>query len=139
MQPGAPDGSAVRVAVIELFAARIAGASPRDLAQRFDADADLTVRGGAGEPPWTGRGSGRAGAAEHFARLGEEADLELFDLVTIRASGHRAVVTGTVRATVRATGLAVVGTFVLDVAVDPRGLITRYRLLDDGWAACGVG
>lgn len=146
MQPGAPVDlvadpaeSAVRVAVIELFAARIAGASPCDLAQRFDVDVDLTVRGGDGEPPWTAGGSGRAGVVEHFARLGETVDLEQFDRVTIRASGHRAVVTGSVRATVRATGLGVAGTFVLDVAVDAHGLITRYLLLDDGWAARGAG
>ncbi|MFI2363624.1 nuclear transport factor 2 family protein [Promicromonospora sp. NPDC019610] len=137
MQPEAPDGSAVRVAVIELFAARIAGASPRDLAQRFDVDVDLTVRGGDGDPPGGSCGSGRARAAEHFARLREAVDLEQFDLVTIRASGHRAVVTGTVQATVRATGLGVAGAFVLDVAVDPRELITRYHLIEGGWGASG--
>ncbi|WP_285101976.1 nuclear transport factor 2 family protein [Promicromonospora sp. MEB111] len=134
-----PPESAVRVAVIELFAARIAGASPRDLAQRFDADVDLTVRSGDGEPPWSSRGSGRARAAEHFARLRETVDLEQFDLVTIRASGRRAVVTGTVRVTVRATGLGAAGAFVLDIAVAPHGLITRYHLLEDGWAARGAG
>lgn len=132
-----PAESAVRVAVIELFAARTAGASPRDLAQRFDEDVDLTVRGGEGDSPWTGRGSGRAGAAEHFARLRETVDREQFDLVAVHASGRRAVVTGTVQGTLGATGRGVVGAFVLDIAVDLQGLITRYHLIEDDWAASG--
>jgi hypothetical protein len=105
--------SAVRVAVVELLAARVAGASPGELALRFDAGVD----------------PGFAGAA----LLGEALDVEHIDLDTIRADGDRAVVTGTCRARERATGLAVAGEFALDVAVGPDGLITRYDVLDDGW------
>ena len=109
--------SGVRVAVVELFAARVAGASPRDLARRFDADADTGFEG--------------------LALLGEALDVEHVDLDTIRAEGDRAVVTGTCRARVRATGLVLAGEFVLDVAVGPDGRITRCHVLEERWTAAG--
>ncbi|MFI2487671.1 hypothetical protein ACH47X_12210 [Promicromonospora kroppenstedtii] len=109
--------SGVRVAVVELFAARVAGASPRDLARRFDADADTGFEG--------------------LALLGEALDVEHVDLDTIRAEGDRAVVTGTCRARVRATGLVLAGEFVLDVAVGLDGLITRCHVLEERWTAPG--
>ncbi|MFD7025605.1 hypothetical protein [Promicromonospora sukumoe] len=109
--------SAVRVAVVELLAARVAGASPGELALRFDTDVDLGSEGG--------------------GLLGEALAVEHIDLDTLRAEGDRAVVTGTCRARVRATGVALVGEFALDVAVGPDGRITRYDVLEDRWTAPG--
>ncbi|MGW2093608.1 hypothetical protein [Promicromonospora sukumoe] len=109
--------SAVRVAVVELLAARVAGASPRELARRFDADAAPGLAG--------------------VDLLGEALAVEHIDLDTIWAEGDHAVATGTCRARVRATGAALVGEFALDVAVGPDGLITRYDVLEDRWTALG--
>ena len=109
--------SAVRVAVVELLAARVAGASPRELARWFDADVDL--------------------GSEGVALFGEALAVEHIDLDTIRAEGDRAVATGTCRARVLATGHALVGEFALDVAVGPDGLITCYRVLEDRWEPAG--
>ncbi|GAA2227229.1 hypothetical protein GCM10010413_23450 [Promicromonospora sukumoe] len=109
--------SAVRVAVVELLAARVAGASPGELAPRFGAGVDLGLAG--------------------VGLLGEALAVEHIDLDTIRAEGDRAVATGTGRARVRATGVALVGEFALDVAVGPDGLINRYDVLEDRWTAAG--
>ncbi|MFI8524049.1 hypothetical protein ACIGB8_06370 [Promicromonospora sukumoe] len=117
--------SAVRVAVVELLAARVAGASPGELALRFGV--------GVGAGVGVGVHLGLAGVG----LLGEALDIEHIDLDTIRAEGDRAVATGTGRARVRATGAVLVGEFALDVAVGPDGLITRYDVLEDRWTAAG--
>lgn len=109
--------SAVRIAVVELLAARVAGASPRELARLFDERV----------------GPGLAGVS----LLGDALDIEHIDLDTVRAEGNRAVATGTCRARVRATGHVLVGEFALDVAVGPDGLITCCHVLDDRWSAPG--
>jgi hypothetical protein len=129
-----PNGSLVRTAVDELFAAWIAGATPEELAERFHEDVDCFIPGDTQNVPWIGRKIGRAGIAEHFAQLGQSVTTESWEVDTIMTDGNRAVMLGNFRPRVNATGRAIDSEYAFDVAVDETGLITRYHMLEDSWA-----
>ena len=132
--PAQPDGSPVRTAVAGLFDARLAGATPQELAERFHEDVDWFIQGDTAAVPWIGRKTGRAGVAEHFEQLGQSVRPEAFEIDTIMSDGDRAVVLGTFRAVVVATGGPMDSEYAFDVTVDETGLITRYHMLEDSWA-----
>ncbi|MFD6446744.1 nuclear transport factor 2 family protein [Promicromonospora sp. NPDC060204] len=135
--PGPTDqqsDSLVRTVVNAYFDARLAGATPEELAERFHENVDWFIQGDAENVPWIGRKVGRAGVAEHFAQLGENVRPEAFEVDTIMADGNRAVVLGTFRARVIATGRLMDSEYVFDISVDDAGLITRYHMLEDSWA-----
>ncbi|MFE7507196.1 nuclear transport factor 2 family protein [Promicromonospora sp. NPDC057488] len=132
--PATLSGSPARAAVTGLFDARLAGASPQELAGRFHEDVDWFIQGDTAAVPWIGRKTGRAGVAEHFEQLGLSVRPEAFEIDTILADGDRAVVLGTFRAVVLATGRAMDSEYAFDVTVDDAGLITRYHMLEDSWA-----
>lgn len=131
---GDPHGSLVRTAVTGFFDARLAGDSPLELAGRFHEDVDWYIQGDTETVPWIGRKKGRAGVAEHFTQLGEGVRPEGFEIDTVLSDGNRAVVLGTFRTRVAATGKLIDSEYAFDVAVDDAGLFTRYHMLEDSYA-----
>ncbi|MFJ3405949.1 nuclear transport factor 2 family protein [Promicromonospora sp. NPDC090134] len=131
---GQPNGSLVRTAVNAFFEARLAGATPHELAERFHEDVDWFIQGDTENVPWIGRKVGRAGVAEHFTQLGASVRPEGFEVDATMTDGNRAVVLGTFRARVAATGRLMDSEYVFDITVDDTGLITRYHMLEDSWA-----
>ncbi|WFE53277.1 nuclear transport factor 2 family protein [Micromonospora sp. WMMD1155] len=131
---GQPDRLLVRSAVDRFFAARLAGASPEELAEHFHENVDWYIQGDTKTVPWIGRKTGRAGIVEHFTQLAQNVRAEAFEIDTTMAHGNRAVVLGTFRARMVATERVVDSEYVFDIAVDDTGLITRYHMLEDSWA-----
>ncbi|MFJ5737681.1 nuclear transport factor 2 family protein [Streptomyces microflavus] len=113
-----------------LFEQLLSGASPDELAQRFDEDVDWFIPGDTSVVPWIGRKTGRDGVAEFYAQLGRGAKVKHFQIDTIIGDGDRCVVLGSLRTEVLATGRDIESDFAYDIEVRD-GLITRYRMFED--------
>lgn len=131
---GRPSSSTVLTAVNGFFDARLAGATPQELSERFHEDVDWFIQGDTGTVAWIGRKAGRAGVAEHFAQLAESIQPEGFAVDVTMADGNRALVVGTFSSRVVATGRLIDSEYVFDISVDDTGLVTRYHMLEDSWA-----
>ena len=131
---GQPNDSLVRTAVDGLFAARLAGATPEELTERFHENADWFIQGDTSALPWIGRKVGRAEIADHFAQHGQSTRPEAFEIDTIMTDGNRAVVLGTFVIRMLATDRVAESEYAFDITVDDSGLITRYHMLEDSWA-----
>jgi hypothetical protein len=118
----------------EMFEARAAGASPKELSKFFDKDVDWFIQGDTDSVPWLGRKVGRAEIVEHFTQLEELTRPEKFQVDAVIGDGDRAVALGTFRVNILATGLSFDSEFAFDITVDDNGLITRYHVLEDSFA-----
>ncbi|WP_216204863.1 nuclear transport factor 2 family protein [Amycolatopsis aidingensis] len=90
------------------------------------------IPGATGIVPWIGRRSGKAEAAEFFARFGDYLEPDRFEVHRIVADGPHAVAIGELRSRVRATGRVIESPFAFDLTVHD-GLITRYVMFEDSW------
>ncbi len=123
-----------REATEALFAARAAGASPKQLAKHFDKNVDWYIQGDTAHVPWLGRKVGRAEIAEHFAQLEELTTPEKLEVDAIIGDGDRAIAVGTFRVKILATGRSFDSEFAFDITVGKNGLITRYHVTEDSFA-----
>ncbi|WP_331763648.1 nuclear transport factor 2 family protein [Streptomyces anthocyanicus] len=126
-----------REAATALFAQLRSGASPNELAERFDESVDWFIPGDTSVVPWIGRKSGRAGVAEFYAQLAVMTEAKAFDVATIVGDGDRCVVLGSLRTTVLATGREIGTDFAFDIEICG-GLITRYHMFEDTLAVAAA-
>ncbi|MEW2066180.1 nuclear transport factor 2 family protein [Streptomyces sp. NPDC007346] len=122
-----------REAAKTLFEQLLSGASPDELAQRFDEDVDWFIPGDTSVVPWIGCKTGRVGVAEFYTQLGQGAKVKHFQIDTIIGDGDRCVVLGSLRTEVLGTGRDIESDFAYDIEVRD-GLITRYHMFEDTWA-----
>lgn len=125
--------TSARDAASALFEQIRLGASPHELAQRYDEDVDWFVPGNTSVVPWIGRKTGRSGVAEFYTQLAQLTKIKHFTIDTIVGDGTRCVALGSLRTRVLATGRDIVSDFAFDIEVRD-GLITRYHMFEDTWA-----
>jgi ketosteroid isomerase-like protein len=123
-----------RKVAIEFMDARFAGATPQQLSKFFSKNADWYMQGDEAAAPWLGRKVGRAEFVEHFTQLEELTRAEDFQMDQIVADRDRAIVLGTFRVTILATGKTFDSEYAFDIKVGRNGKITRYHALEDSLA-----
>ncbi|MCG5219409.1 nuclear transport factor 2 family protein [Streptosporangium soli] len=131
------DNTTTRSAV-EAFLGRMAEGDHDGIAELFAERIDWQLNwpaGGHPSVPWIRSRTGRADIAGHFRMLDAYHVPEKNDssVTRILVDGTDAVVLGTLRQTVRATGVAYTSAFALHLTFED-GLITRYHIYEDSLA-----
>lgn len=119
---------------IVLVAAIKAGASHTELANLYDEKAEMFIPGDTKHIPWIGKRTGRKQIAEHYRLLWENAKSEKLDVTDILTKGNRVVILGYFESRYKANNKLIKSEFSIDVVVE-NGLITRYHVLEDSFAA----
>jgi ketosteroid isomerase-like protein len=108
------------------------GATPDELAARFDVNADYLIPGDTKNVPWIGHRIGRTAIKESFRLLRENITPEKLVFTDILAKGDRVVVLGYLESRMKKNNKQMKSEFSIDIVVK-NGLLTRYHLLEDSF------
>jgi ketosteroid isomerase-like protein len=131
LQKAVQDSTALQV-VNEFFDRFKKGATPDELATRFDLNADYFIPGDTKNVPWIGHRTGRAAIKESFRLLRENIKPEKLVFTDILAKGDRVVVLGYLESRMKKNNQQMKSEFSIDIVVK-NGLLTRYHLLEDSF------
>ncbi|MDJ1502067.1 hypothetical protein [Xanthocytophaga agilis] len=131
IQKAERDSTALKV-VNEFFDRFKKGATPDELATRFDLNADYFIPGDSKNVPWIGHRTGRAAIRESFRLLKENIAPEKLIFTDILAKGDRVVILGYLESRMKKNNKVIKSEFSIDIVVK-NGLITRYHLLEDSF------
>lgn len=116
----------------EFFNSFKKGATPNELASRFDVNADYLIPGDTKNLPWIGHRVVRAAIKESFRLLRENIKPEKLVFTDILAKGDRVVVLGYLESRMKKNNKQMKSEFSIDIVVK-NGLLTRYHLLEDSF------
>ncbi|MEU5403081.1 nuclear transport factor 2 family protein [Streptomyces sp. NPDC005963] len=129
-----PDGEEETRAVVSALLTRLQEGSPDRIAELFAPEVDWVI---AENPavPWIRPRRTRADVADHFRELadGQQPDPAGTSIDAITVTADRALLSGRLAGTVRATGKSFRSPFTLGLTVRG-GLITGYRVVEDALA-----
>jgi ketosteroid isomerase-like protein len=125
------DSTALKV-VNDFFDSFKKGATPDEIAARFDVNADYLIPGDMKNVPWIGHRTGRAAIKESFRLLRENIKPEKLVITDILAKGDRVVVLGYLESRMKKNNKQMKSEFSIDIIVK-NGLLTRYHLLEDSF------
>ena len=83
--------------------------------------------------PWVGRKTGRQAMANFIRDQRTMTELLAFDVEDVLASEERAVVVGTLRTRIKATGKITATQFALVLTIAEE-VVTRFQMLEDSYA-----
>jgi ketosteroid isomerase-like protein len=125
------DSSALKV-VNDFFDSFKKGATPDEIAAKFDINADYFIPGDTKNVPWIGHRTSRAAIKESFRLLRENIKPEKLVFTDILAKGNRVVVLGYLESRMKKNNKQMKSEFSIDIMVK-NGLLTRYHLLEDSF------
>jgi len=125
------DSTALKV-VNEFFDSFKKGATPDELAAKFDVNADYLIPGDTKHVSWIGHRIGRAAIKESFRLLRENIKPEKLIFTDILAKGDRVVILGYLESRMKKNNKQMKSEFSIDIVVK-NGLLTRYHLLEDSF------
>jgi ketosteroid isomerase-like protein len=125
------DSTALKV-VNDFFDSFKKGATPDEIAAKFDVNADYLIPGDSKNVPWIGHRIGRAAIKESFRLLRENIQPEKLVFTDILAKGDRVVVLGYLESRMKKNNKQMKSEFSIDIVVK-NGLLTRYHLLEDSF------
>jgi ketosteroid isomerase-like protein len=108
------------------------GATPDEIAAKFDINADYFIPGDTKNVPWIGHRTSRAAIKESFRLLRENIKPEKLVFTDILAKGDRVVVLGYLESRMKKNNKQMKSEFSIDIMVK-NGLLTRYHLLEDSF------
>jgi ketosteroid isomerase-like protein len=109
-----------------------AGRDPADIAAPFAEDLSFEVQGDDGVMPWVGRKVGRQAMADFMRDLRDLTETLSFDVEDILASEARAVIVGSLRTRIKATGKITASQFALVLTIT-NGVVSRFQMLEDSF------
>lgn len=109
-----------------------AGRDPVEIAAPFAEDLSFEVQGDEGAMPWVGHKVGRQAMVDFMRDLRELTEPLAFDVEDILASEARAVIVGSLRTRIKATGKIVSTQFALVLTIT-NGVVSRFQMLEDSF------
>ncbi|MGW8135984.1 nuclear transport factor 2 family protein [Sphingomonas zeae] len=103
-----------------------------EVARAFAEDLRFEIQGDVGALPWIGQKTGRQAMADFLRDLRALTDPLSFEVYDILASDTRAVVLGSLRSRITATGKITASQFALVFTVAD-GAIVRFQMLEDSY------
>lgn len=108
------------------------GREPDAIAASFAEDLSFEVQGDDGVLPWIGRKAGRQAMADFLRDLRDLTEPLAFDVEDILASEDRAVIIGSLRSRIKATGRITASQFALVLTI-AHGKVIRFQMLEDSF------
>ena len=108
------------------------GRDPGEVAALFAEDLVFESQGDDGILPWVGRKTGRKAMAQFVRDQRAMTEPLAFDVEDVLASEERAVIVGTLRARIKATGKTTATQFALVLTVADN-VVTRFQMLEDSY------
>lgn len=108
------------------------GRDPEEIAAACAKDLIFEVQGDDGVLPWIGRHTGRQAMADFIENQRAMIEPLAFDVEDVLASEERAVVVGSLRSKLKATGKTAATQFVLILTIVD-GVIARFQMLEDSY------
>lgn len=105
---------------------------PTETAALFAENLLFEIQGDDGVLPWIGRKVGRQAIVDWMRDLGELTEPLAFDVDDVLASESRAVIVGSLRTRIKATGKTTATQFALVLTIAD-GLIGRFQMLEDSF------
>ncbi|GAB4045530.1 nuclear transport factor 2 family protein [Spirosoma litoris] len=131
IQNAEQDSMALKV-VNDFFDSFKKGATPDEIAAKFDVNADYFIPGDTKNVPWIGHRTGRDAIKESFRLLRENIQPEKLVFTDMLAKGDRVVVLGYLESRMKKNNKQMKSEFSIDIVVK-NGLLTRYHLLEDSF------
>jgi ketosteroid isomerase-like protein len=125
------DSTALKV-VNDFFDSFKKGATPDELAAKFDVNADMFIPGDTKNVPWIGKRIGRKAIADHFKLLRENIKPLKLEFTDILNKSDRVVILGYLESQMKKNGKVMKSEFSIDIVVK-NGLLARYHLLEDSF------
>ena len=108
------------------------GRDPAEIAALFAENLSFEIQGDDGVLPWIGRKVGRQAMVEFIRDLRDLTEPLAFDVEDILASEDRAVIVGSLRSRIKATGRITASQFALVLTIDRR-IVNRFQMLEDSF------
>ena len=108
------------------------GRDPDEIAASFAEDLVFEIQGDDGALPWIGRKSGRRAMADFIRDQRAMTEPLEFEVEDVLASETRAVVIGSLRSRIKATGRITASQFALVLTIAD-GVVTRFQMLEDSY------
>lgn len=108
------------------------GLDPAEIAAPFSEDLSFEIQGDVGVLPWIGHKVGRQAMADFLRDLRSLTEPVSFDVEDILASEARAVILGSLRSRIKATGKVTASQFALVLTIS-EGTVTRFQMLEDSF------
>ena len=108
------------------------GRDPAQIAAIFAENLSFEIQGDNGVLPWIGRKVGRQAMADFMRDLRDLTEPLAFDVDDILANETRAVIVGSLRSRVKATGRITASQFALVLTI-AQGTVTRFQMLEDSF------
>lgn len=108
------------------------GQDPKDIASAFAEDLRFEIQGDVGALPWIGRTTGRQAIADFLRDQRTLTEPMAFEVEDILASDTRAVILGSLRSRIVATGKTTESQFALVLTIAD-GVIVRFQMLEDSY------
>ena len=108
------------------------GRDPDEIAASFAEDLVFEIQGDDGALPWIGRKSGRRAMADFIRDQRAMTEPLEFEVEDVLASETRAVVIGSLRSRIKATGRITASPFALVLTIAD-GVVTRFQMLEDSY------
>lgn len=108
------------------------GQDPNDIASAFAENLRFEIQGDVGALPWIGRKTGRQAIAEFLHDQRTLTEPMAFEVEDILASDTRAVILGSLRSRIVATGKTTESQFALVLTIAD-GVIVRFQMLEDSY------
>lgn len=108
------------------------GQDPNDIASAFAENLRFEIQGDVGALPWIGRKTGRQAIADFLRDQRTLTEPMAFEVEDILASDTRAVILGSLRSRIVATGKTTESQFALVLTIAD-GVIVRFQMLEDSY------
>lgn len=108
------------------------GRDPAETAAAFAENLSFEIQGDNGVLPWIGRKVGRQAMADFMRDLRDLTEPLAFDVEDILASEARAVIVGSLRSRIKATGRITASQFALVLTI-AHGTVIRFQMLEDSF------
>ena len=121
------------IEIAQVFLDGIAnGRDPAEIAAPFADNLTFEIQGDDGVLPWVGRKVGRQMMADFISNLRVLTEPVAFDVEDILASETRAVIVGSLRSRIKATGRTTASQFALVLTI-AQGTVNRFQMLEDSF------
>ncbi len=108
------------------------GHDPDEIAQPFAEDLVFEIQGDDGAMPWIGRKTGRKAMVDFLRDQRAMTEPVAFDVEDVLASESRAVVVGSLRSRIKATGKVTASQFAIVLTISAQTII-RFQMLEDSF------
>ncbi len=108
------------------------GHNPDEIAKPFAEDLVFEIQGDDGAMPWIGRKTGRKAMVDFLSDQRAMTESVAFDVEDVLASENRAVVVGSLRSRIKATGKVTASQFAIVLTISAQTII-RFQMLEDSF------